>query len=109
MQPHEGYVYCPTPLTRDGGPCYIPQSVSDFFDDEFDYRYIENCDELKDIAVAFFVGLLQPYDVASSGGGGSQSDSPWRDKDDDDMEWARMCARIAALRVGVIPRYKRKR
>ena len=108
MQPHEGYVYCPTPLTRDGGPCYIPQSVSDFFDDEFDYRYIENCDELKDIAVAFFVGLLQPYDV-TSGGGGGQSDSPWRDKDDDSMEWARKCARLAAIHSAVIPRFKPKR
>ncbi len=74
LQPHRDYVPYSVPFTEDRKFCYIPKSISDFFDDEFDYRFIENCDELKDIAVAFFIGLMQPYDVPSSGGGG-QSDS----------------------------------
>ena len=109
LQPHKDYVVYRNPFTQDNKPCYIPQSVSDFFDDEFDYRFVENCDELKDIAVAFFIGLMQPYDVPSSSGGGGQSDSSWRDKDDDDMEWARKCAHLAAIHAAVIPRFKPKR
>jgi dihydrofolate reductase len=38
------------------------------------------------------------------GGGGSQSDLPWRDKDDDDLQWARRCARAATLLLGKKPR-----
>ena len=52
---------------------------------------------------------MLPYDVPSGGGGGSQSDLPWRDKDDDDMNWARKSARVAALHVGIKTKFKRKR
>ena len=109
MQPHRDYVPYRFTIAPNENPCFIPESVNDFLDDEFDYRFVENCDELKDIAVAIFIGLMQPYDVPSGGGGGGQSDSNWRDKDDDDMDWARKCARLAALHAGVRPKYKRKR
>ena len=40
------------------------------------------------MAVAIFVGLIDTPNVTSSGGGGgSQSDLPWRDKDEDDLQW----------------------
>ena len=63
------------------------------FDDEFDYRFISNAQELTDMADSIFVGLLAAQEVnMGSGGGGSQSELPWRDKDDDDLKWARKCA-----------------
>ena len=66
---------------------YIPEKVLDCFNDEFDYRFIANCQELTDMAVAIFVGLLDTPNVATGGsGGGSQSDLPWRDKDEDDLQ-----------------------
>ena len=84
---------------------YIPERVLDYFNDEFDYREVTNSSELTDIAVAFFVGMLDtPAVSARGGGGGSQSDLPWRDKDDDDLQWARRCARAATLLLGKKPR-----
>ena len=44
-----------------------------------------------------------------SGGGGSQSDLPWRDKNDDDLLWARKCARAASRILGKKPRTGIKR
>ena len=52
--------------------------------EEFDYREVANSSELTDIAIALFVGMLDTPAI-SAGGGGSQSDLPWRDKDDDDL------------------------
>lgn len=84
---------------------YIPERVLDYFNDEFDYREVANSSELTDIAVAIFVGMLDTPAVSSGGGGGgSQSDLPWRDKDDDDLQWARRCARAATLLLGKKPR-----
>jgi len=48
--------------------------------------------------------LDTPAVSAGGGGGGSQSDLPWRDKDDDDLQWARRCARAATLLLGKKPR-----
>ena len=80
---------------------YIPERVLDYFNEEFDYREVANSSELTDIAVAIFVGMLDtPAVSAGGGGGGSQSDLPWRDKDDDDLQWARRCARAATLLLG---------
>lgn len=80
---------------------YIPEKIMDFFDDEFDYRFISNAQELTDMAVSIFVGLLAAQEAnVGSGGGGSQSDLPWRDKDDDDMKWARKCALAASRSLG---------
>ena len=72
---------------------YIPNRIFDYFNDEFDYREVANSSELTDIVVS-----------AGGGGGGSQSDLPWRDKDDDDLQWARRCARAATLLLGKKPR-----
>ena len=53
------------------------------------------------MAVAIFVGLLETPNVATGGGGGgSQSDLPGRDKDEDDLQWARRCARAASRSLG---------
>ena len=84
---------------------YIPERVLDYFNEEFDYREVANSSELTDIAVALFVGMLETPAVSTGGGGGgSQSDLPWRDKDDDDLQWARRCARAATLLLGKKPR-----
>ena len=84
---------------------YIPEKVLTMFDDEFDYRFISNAQELTDMAVSIFVGLLAAQDVnVGSGGGGSQSDLPWRDKDDDDQKWARKCALAASRSLGKKPK-----
>ena len=83
----------------------ICKRVLDYFNEEFDYREVANSSELTDIAVAFFVGMLDtPVVSTGGGGGGSQSDLPWRDKDDDDLQWAHRCARAATLLLGKKPR-----
>ena len=79
---------------------YIPEKVLDCYNDEFDYRFVSNSQELIDIAVAIFVGLLDTPNIATGGGGGSQNDLPWRDKDEDDLQWARRCARAASRLLG---------
>ena len=82
---------------------YWPAFVwNTYFNEEFDYRKVANSCELTDIAVAIFVGMLDTPAVSTeSGGGGSQSDLPWRDKDDDDdLQWARRCARAANPPIG---------
>ena len=89
---------------------YIPEKVLDCFNNEFDYRHTANSRELTDMAVAIFVGLLETPNVATgSGGGGSQSDLPWRDKDEDDLQWARRCARAASRSLGKKPKTGLKR
>lgn len=89
---------------------YIPEKVLDCFNDEFDYRDTENSQALTDMAVAIFVGLLETPNVSSgSSGGGSQSDLPWRDKDEDDLQWARRCTRAAGRLLGKKPKTGLKR
>ena len=79
----------------------IPEKVLDCFNDEFNYRFVSNSHEQADMAVAIFVGLLDTPNVATGGGGGgSQSELPWRDKDEDDLQWARRCARAASRSLG---------
>lgn len=89
---------------------YIPEKVLDCFNNEFDYRHTANSRELTDMAVAIFVGLLETPNVATGGGGGgSQSDLPWRDKDEDDLQWARRCTRAASRLLGKKPKTGLKR
>ena len=89
---------------------YIPGKVLDCFNDEFDYRHTANSLELTDMAVAIFVGLIEtPNVVTGGGGGGSQSDLPWRDKDEDDLQWVRRCPRAASRLLGKKPKTGLKR
>ncbi|MCR1854811.1 relaxase/mobilization nuclease domain-containing protein [Parabacteroides distasonis] len=102
----------PYTLTHEGKEhrFYIPEKVLDYFNDEFDYRSVSNCKELTDMATAIFVGLLETPSVATGGGGGgSQNDLPWRDKDEDDLLWARRCARAAGRSLGKKPKTGLKR
>lgn len=102
----------PYTLTHEGKEhrFYIPEKVLDCFNDEFDYRFVSNYQELTDMAVAIFVGLLEtPNITTGGGGGGSQSDLPWRDKNEDDLQWARRCARAASRSLGKKPKTGLKR
>lgn len=84
---------------------YIPEEANNIFEDEFDYRETANHKELTDMAVALFVGLMDTPFVPSSGGGGSNEESLWgRKEDEDDREWARRCARMAARCMGKKPK-----
>lgn len=81
---------------------YLPDKVFDFFNDEFDYRELANWQALQNLAMAFFTLVASPYEVTSGGGGGgSQSDLKWgRDPEEDEIEFARRCAREASHRLG---------
>lgn len=62
------------------------------------------------MAVAIFVGLFDtPNITTGGGGGGSQSNLPWRDKDEDDLLWARRCVRAASHFLGKKPKTGLKR
>lgn len=68
---------------------WIPEKVSQHFKDEFDYRFVENCDDCIKMAATLFVAWMDNWQVSSGGGGGNNSG--WRDKDDE-MERARQAA-----------------
>ena len=94
----------PTEFEHDGKTYkrYLPDMVLDFFNDEFDYREFANWQDLQNLAMAYFTLITSPYEVTSGGGdGGSQSDLKWgRDPDEDEIEFARRCAREASHRLG---------
>ena len=101
-------------LERDGKEqrFYIPEKVMEFFDNEFDYRETANCEELTNLAVALFIGMSGGPASAPSGGGGggSSANSNWgRDKDEDDLRWARRCAKAATQKLGKQPKSGLKR
>ena len=54
-------------------------------------------EEIQHTALLLFAGYLDAATsmAASSGGGGSDTSGWGRDKDEDDLEWARRCARMA--------------
>ena len=54
-------------------------------------------EEIRHTALLLFVGYLDAATsmAASSGGGGSNTSGWGRDKDEDELEWARRCARMA--------------
>lgn len=54
-------------------------------------------EEIQHTALLFFAGYLDAATsmAASSGGGGSDTGCWGRDKDEDELEWARRCARMA--------------
>lgn len=61
------------------------------------------------MAVAIFVGLLEVPNAPTGGSGGSQSELPWRDKDEDDLLWAKRSARAAIRTLGKKPKTGLKR
>lgn len=90
-------------LSHNGEPVdfFIPDFVLGHFEDAFDYREVLNWQELTDTAVALFVQLITPpMDMTSGGGGGSGNDDGWgRDPREEEIEWARRCARMAKRMV----------
>ncbi len=98
-------------IGEEGKTClYIPEEVMDFFNDEYDYRFIANCDELIQTAIGVFVGIIVgPTEQVQVGSGGTTSDLPWRDKDDDDLRWAHKCAQYATAIHSKKPRVHRTR
>ena len=54
-------------------------------------------EEIQHTALLLFAGYLNAATsiAASSGGGGSDTGGWGRDKDEDELEWARRCARMA--------------
>lgn len=95
----------PTEFEHDGKSYkrYLPDKVLDFFNDEFDYQELANWQDLQNLAMAYFTLIASPYEVTSGGsGGGSQSDLKWgRDPEEDEIEFARRCAREASYRLGL--------
>lgn len=84
---------------------YLPEKVMNLFEDEYDYRTVANSVELTNLAAAIFVELAALNQTpVIGGGGGSQSELPWRDKDEDDMKWARRCMDAASRHLGKKPK-----
>lgn len=81
--------------------CFLPKNVLKLFDDEFDYREVENWSPLTNLACAYFAALLPPDAPISAGGGGPTNNSGWRDKDEDDIDFARRCAQMAKQKIGL--------
>ena len=103
----------PTEFEQDGKTYkrYLPGKVLDFFNDEFDFRELANWQDLQNLAIAYFTLLVSPYgEVSSGGGGGSQSGLKWgRDPEEDEVEFARRCAREASHRLGIQKKLGMKR
>lgn len=80
---------------------YLPKKVLELFNNEFSYRELSNWKELQSLAMAFFTLVASPYGQVTGGsGGGSQSDLGWgRDPKEDEIEFARRCAREASQRI----------
>ena len=78
----------------------------DMFNDEFDYRETANWEELTNLAIVLFIGMAGgPATISSGGGGGSSTDNNrGRDKDEDDLHWARRCAKTATQKLGKQPK-----
>ena len=94
----------PTEFEHDGKTYkrYLPGKVLDFVNDEFDYQELANWQDLQNLTMAYFTLIASPYEVSSGGGGGgSQSDLKWgRDPEEDEIDFARRCAREASHRFG---------
>ncbi len=95
----------PTEFEHDGKAYrrYLPDKVLDCLNNEFDYRELANWQALQNLAMAYFTLVASPHgEVSSGGGGGSQSDLKWgRDPEEDEIEFARRCAREASQRLGI--------
>ncbi len=90
---------------------YLPERVSDFLNDEFDYREVSNSEQLQNFCAALFLGYVDALIApGSGGGGGTSSDLKWgRDPKEDEMEYLKRCARKAKSLVGAVKRTGIKR
>ncbi len=90
---------------------YLPKEVVNLFNDEFDPQETSNSKDLINFAIVLFVGLVGgvPQPHVGTGSGGTTSDLPWRKKDEDELSWARRCARYAKMEIKPKPRYRRRR
>ena len=81
---------------------YIPEKMFEYFGNEFDCRGLSNWQDLQGLAMAFFTLVASPYgQITGGGGGGSGSDLSWgRDPKEDEIEFARRCAREASRVTG---------
>lgn len=91
--------------------CFIPEQVMRVFDDEFDYREIENWADLINeacyhFAVAMsFMSFLNTPTYVSGGGGTSNNDLPKkRDDIEEEIARARRCAAAARSKIGIVKR-----
>lgn len=90
---------------------FIPEPVMRLFDDEFDYREVENWADLINEACYHFavamscMAFLNVPTYTSGGGGASNNDLPKkRDDLEEEMARARRCANAARARMGVVKR-----
>ena len=79
----------------------IPSNVIDILMQEVslsENNVFATINDLQRTAVLLFAGYLEAATQMSesSGGGGGTPDGWGRDKDEDDLEWARRCARMAS-------------
>lgn len=98
---HEGETY-----TR-----FIPVQVMRLFDDEFDYREVENWADLINEACYHFavamnhMAFLNAPTYTSGGGGASNNDLPKkRDDLEEEIARARRCAESARSKIGIVKR-----
>lgn len=103
----------PTEFEHDGKTYkrYLPDKVLDCFNNELDYQELANWQDLQNLAMAYFTLIASPYEVKSGGGGdSSHSDLKWgRDPEEDEIEFARRCAREASHRLGTQKKSRMKR
>lgn len=78
----------------------IPEAADDIIRQECSLEEahpLAKIEEIQHTALLLFAGYLDAATsmAVSSGGGGSETGGWGRDKDEDELEWARRCARIA--------------
>ena len=89
---------------------FIPRDVIALLDDEFDYRSVANWQPLTNLALALFTMVVQPDVAPTVGGGGTTNDLKWgRDPREDEIKWARRCAREARRQIPMQHRSSRRR
>ena len=89
---------------------FIPRDVIALLNDEFDYRSVANWQPLTNLALALFTMVVQPDVAPTVGGGGNTNDLKWgRDPREDELEWARRCAREARRQIPLQHRSSRRR
>ena len=80
---------------------HLSAMIRDFFDQMAEPEVRERIFAIADALIGG-----QPMPASSGGGGGSSSaDNNWgRDKDENDLRWARRCAKAAAQKLGKQPK-----